>query len=247
MARCQPWALGTTSASANRRISLADRLEGLVEAGVADHAFPGFPDQSGEGGAVFPCVARGDQRFDGLVAKLRDLLGSEAEVGGAHDFALIHRDGAEDLIEILSEPDARQQLLSLAESAVLLHTVSVGRHFLDCFDIGRKPGQPVDGMLFSFDLAGAQLAVFAHPIAHGVDRATHEALGGEMGLAGKVVERQQAWLLQWAPLLRRSMRRHFRRCNASPRRAGREFGLARVALAAASGQNGADAGRVERG
>ena len=216
----------------------ADRLEGLVEAGVADHAFPRFPDQSGEGGAVFPRVAGGDQRLDGLVAKRRDLVGSEAEVGGAHDFALIHRDGAKDLIEIFSKPDARQQLFSLAESAVLLHTVGVGRHFLDGFDIGRKPGQPVDGMLFSFDLVGAQLAVFAHPVAHGVERAIQEALGGEVGLAGKVVERQQAWLLHWAPLLRRSMRRRFRRCNASPRTTGREFGLARVALAAASGQSG---------
>jgi hypothetical protein len=96
----------------------------------------------------------------------------------------------------------------------------------------------VDGMLFSFDLASAQLAVFAHPVAHGVERAIHEAVGGEVGLAGKVVERQQAWLLQWAPLLRRSMRRCFRRCNASPRARLREFGFAWVALAAASGQNG---------
>jgi hypothetical protein len=59
-----------------------------------------------------------------------------------------------------------------------------------------------------------------------------------VGLAGKVVEAQQAWLLQWAPLLRRSMRRHFCGCNASARTTGREIGLARVALAAASGQNG---------
>ena len=216
----------------------ADCLEGLVEAGVADHAFPCFPDQSGEGGAVFPRVAGGDQRLDRLVTKRRDLVGSEAEVGEAHEFALIHRDGAEDLIEIFPKPDARQQLFGLAESAVLLHTVGVGRHFLDCFDIGGKPGQPVDGMLFSFNLVSAQLAVFAHPVAHRVERAVQQALGGEMGVAGKVVERQQAWLLRWAPLLRRSMRRHFRGCNASPRARGREFGLLRVALAAASGQNG---------
>ena len=68
------------------------------------------------------------------------LLGGEAEVGGAHDFALVHRDGGKDLIEIVSKPNARQQLFSLAELAVLLHTVGVGRHFLDRFDIGRKPG-----------------------------------------------------------------------------------------------------------
>src|SRR5580704_2586104 len=99
----------------------ADRLEGLIEAGVAKHALLRFTDQSGEGGAVFPIVARRDQRLDGLAAKLRDLAGSEAEVGGAHEFALIHRDGAKDLVEIFSKPDARQQLFSLAESAVFLH------------------------------------------------------------------------------------------------------------------------------
>jgi hypothetical protein len=93
-------------------------------------------------------------------------------------------------------------------------------------------------MLFSFDLVSAQPAVCGHPVAHRAEGAIHEALGGEVGSGGKVFERQQAWLLQWAPLLRRSMRRHFCWRNASPRTRGDEFGLARVALAAASGQNG---------
>ena len=47
----------------------ADRLEGLIKAGVADHALARFRDQSGEGGAVFPRVARGDQGGDGVVAE----------------------------------------------------------------------------------------------------------------------------------------------------------------------------------
>ena len=98
----------------------ADRLEGLVEARVANRAFARLRDQRGQGGAVFPRVARGDQGLDGLVAKGRDLLGREAEVGGAHDFALVHRDGAEDLGEIFAKPNARQELFSLAESALLL-------------------------------------------------------------------------------------------------------------------------------
>ena len=52
----------------------ADRLEGLVKAGVADRAFPRLRDQGGEGGAVFAGVALGDQGLDGLVAKRRDVL-----------------------------------------------------------------------------------------------------------------------------------------------------------------------------
>ena len=167
MARCQPWACGHDLGVGEAAHLAADRLEGLVKAGVADRAFPRFPDQSGEGGAVFPRIAGGDQGLDGLVAKRRDLSRPEAEVGEAHDFALIHRDGAEDLGEIFAKPNARQQLFGLAEAAVLLHAVGVGRHFLDRFDIGREPRQPVDGVLFGLYLVGAELAVFAHPFAHG--------------------------------------------------------------------------------
>ena len=145
----------------------ADRLEGFVKARIADQAFPRLRDQSGEGGAVFPRVAGGDQGLDGLVAKGRDLSRLEAEVGETDDFALIHWDGAKDLGEIFSQPNARQELFSLAESAVLLRTIGIGRHFLDCFDIGRKPRQPVDGVLFGLYPIGAELAVFAHPFAHG--------------------------------------------------------------------------------
>ena len=53
----------------------ADRLEGLVEAGVADRAFTRFADERCEGGAVFAGVAGGDQRLDHFGAKRRDLVG----------------------------------------------------------------------------------------------------------------------------------------------------------------------------
>src|SRR5580692_2631482 len=94
----------------------ADRLEGLVKARIADCAFPRLTDQSGEGGAVFPCVPGGDQGLDGLVAKGRDLVWLKAEVGKAYDFALVHRDGAEDLGEIFAKPNARQELFGVPEA-----------------------------------------------------------------------------------------------------------------------------------
>ena len=56
----------------------------------------------------------------------------------------------------------------LAEAALLAHAPRVGGHFLDRLDIGREPGEAVGGMLLGFDLGGAELAVFAHPFAHGV-------------------------------------------------------------------------------
>ena len=58
----------------------------------------------------------------------------------------------------------------------------------------------MDGVLFGFDLAGARLAVFAHPGAHGVKRAIHEALGGEMGFIGEVVESHGSRLCSGWPI-----------------------------------------------
>ena len=59
----------------------ADRLEGVVETGIADRAFPRLADQGGEGGAIFAGIARGDQGLDDFVAKGRNVLRREAEVG----------------------------------------------------------------------------------------------------------------------------------------------------------------------
>ncbi len=172
----------------------ANRLEGLIKTGVADRAFLRLRDQSGKGGAVFAGGAVGDQPVDDRVAKGRDVLGPEAEVGKAQDFALIHRDAVEHLGEIFAKPDAGQQQLGLAETALLAHALSVCRHFLDRFDIGREPRQPMDGVLFGLHLVGAQLAVVAHPVADGVERAIQKPLGGEMSLMGEVVERHGARL-----------------------------------------------------
>ena len=174
----------------------ADRLESLVEAGVADRALARFANQRGEGGAVLARVAGGDQGLDDSSPERRDLVGRKAEVGEAHDLALVHRDAAENLGEIFAQAHARHELFGLPEAAFLAHPPRVGRHFLDRFDIGRKPREAVGGVLIGLDPGGAELAVFAHPFAHGGQRAIHEPLGGELGLMGEVVERHGASLLQ---------------------------------------------------
>ena len=89
----------------------------------------------------------------------------EAEVGEADDFALVHRDAAEDLGEIFAEADPGEQLLGRAEAALLVHAPGVGGHFLDRLDVGREPGEAVDGVLLGLDLGGAELAVRADPLA----------------------------------------------------------------------------------
>ena len=83
----------------------------------------------GEGGAVFAGSASGDQTLDDLVAKRRDVLRPEAEVGQAQHFALIHRDAAEHLGEIFAKPDTRKELLGLAESSLLAHALRIWRYF----------------------------------------------------------------------------------------------------------------------
>ena len=170
-------------------------------------------------------------------------MGLEAEVGEADDFALVHRDGAEDLGEIFPQPNARQELFGLAEAAVLLHALRVSRHFLDRFDIGRKPRQPVDGVLFGLDLVGAQLAVFAHPLAHGVD-----ARNPSGPAAAKWAWRARSSSVTGSPLFEMGGDCCAAACVANCAVAMRllaswrwDFGLARVALGAAPGQNGRSA------
>ena len=137
----------------------------------------------------------------------------QAEVGQADDLALVHRDAAENLGEIFAESDADQQFLGWAEAALFVHAAEIGRHFLDRLDVGRKPGEAVDGVLLGFDLGGAELAVGADPLAHGGHRAFQQALGGELGLTGEVVERQWTFSL-WRCCGAQCLRRRSC-CNAS--------------------------------
>ena len=153
-------------------------------------------DQIGERGAVVGRVAGPDQRLDHrLVAERLDVGFAQAEVGEADDLALVHRDAAEDLGEIFAKADAGHQLLGRAEAALLVHAARVGGHLLDRLDVGGEPGESVGGVLLRLDLGGAELAVRADPLAHGGHGAFEQALGGELGLAGEIVERHGAFLL----------------------------------------------------
>jgi hypothetical protein len=49
----------------------------------------------------------------------------------------------------------------------------------------------VSGVLLRLDFGGAELPVRADPLAHGRDGAFQQALGGELGLAGEIVERHE--------------------------------------------------------
>ncbi len=92
------------------------RLEGFVQPGIADGALGRLGDPRGEARARLDRGARLDQLRDGAPAQRGDHGFRQAEIGEADDLALVHRDAAENLREIFAQPDARQQLLGLAES-----------------------------------------------------------------------------------------------------------------------------------
>ena len=104
MARCQSCACGHDFGVGEAAHFDADRFEGLVEAGVADRAVMRRGDQRRQ---PRPRFTRFPWRsaFRRPPSRRGDLRGGEAEVGEADDFALVHRDAAEDLGEIFAEPD----------------------------------------------------------------------------------------------------------------------------------------------
>ena len=168
----------------------ANRLKCLIEAGIANCALVRVLDLGCERRAVVRGVAGPDQCLDDrLVPERFDVGFIEAEVGKADDLALVHGNAAEYLGEIFAKPDPREQLLGLAESALLVHPAGVGRHFFDRLHVGGEPGEAVNGMLLGLDLRGVEPACYAHSLAHCGDGAIQEPLGGKLGLAGKVVER----------------------------------------------------------
>ena len=111
------------------RDRLLRRRSGAFRARIASSVSsrPGSPiapvvrvlDSGCERRAVVRGVAGPDQRLDDRPLPERAMIGFvEAEIGEADDFALVHRNAAENLRQIFAKPDPRQQLLGLAEPAL---------------------------------------------------------------------------------------------------------------------------------
>ena len=82
----------------------ADRLQRLVEAGVAERAVR-VGCRSARRAAAWRRVAAGDQPLDGVAAMARDRLPRRGRAPEPHDLALAHRDAAEDLRQIFADAD----------------------------------------------------------------------------------------------------------------------------------------------
>ncbi len=123
----------------------------------------------------------GDQGLDGVRAVARHLLGLEAQRGRrAHHLALAHRDAAEELLQVLAEPDAHEERLGLAEAPLACEAGRVGAELDDRLGVGREPGEAVGGVLLGLEALRRQAAV-------GPDEAGAHAPGGIRGerLRGK--------------------------------------------------------------
>ncbi len=124
------------------------------------------------------------------VFQRRELAFFEPEFLEADDFALVHRDAAENLREIFAKADAGQQLFGLAEPAFAAQALGVGSELLDRLDVSREPGEAVGGVLLGFELARTQLAVDADALAQGGGGAGERGFGGMLRGAAEVLKLQ---------------------------------------------------------
>ncbi len=139
---------------------LADHAHGVVEAWLADeHRARVLRHVIGDSGAHLIGDAALDQRYDARRPERGDVFVRQAEVVGAHDLVLAHRDAADQLGQILGESGLQDQLLDLAE--LLLHSERTCpmRQLAQAFDVGREPGQPVRGTLLGIDQFAGDLSI----------------------------------------------------------------------------------------
>src|SRR5262249_9302872 len=128
---------------------VADRIERFVEIAVADGRLAAPAHQSDQPRpAVRPTRHQALERPSHAGGNRRR---GQPYVGGPHDLALTHRDTAENLAQILAEPDLGDQLLGLAEPAGKVQLVCPGRQLADGFDIGREPGEAMGGALLAIE------------------------------------------------------------------------------------------------
>ena len=114
----------------------------------------------------------------------------QAEIGKAHDLALVHRQAAKNLGEVFAEADLCDELLGLAKTPFFAHAQGVSGHLLDRLDVGREPRKAVGGVLLRFDFRRRKPAVDAELFPQVRRRAGENNFGGALGLGCEFVEVQ---------------------------------------------------------
>ena len=138
---------------------VADLLERIVEQAIADRRGRLRRHQLDQSGTVGRRIAGRDRRFERRRDPRRHLVGAKPDVAQAHDLALAHRNAAEDLGEILGDPDAHQQVFGLAEAAGVTCTHRVGGKLTHRLHIRGKPRKAMGGALLAVEHAGDGAAI----------------------------------------------------------------------------------------
>ena len=106
----------------------------------------------------------GDETRRIAVAQRRDLRFRQAEIGGADDFRLRHRDAAGELRQIFAERDPQDQRFRLAEFAGLVEARRPSPDLAQRLDIGRHPGEAVYRGLLAVDQRRVECAARRHKL-----------------------------------------------------------------------------------
>ncbi len=161
---------------------LAHGVEDVVEPAIADGGAAVVGHQCDQAGAILHRVAGGDELIRRAGEARGHRLGIEAEIGGADELALAHQDAAGHLRQELAGADAHQELLDIAEPALLAHPLRVSRELADRLDIGREPGEAVGGALLALDRVRIELAGNRDPFPDLVGGVGEQRIGGAPGL-----------------------------------------------------------------
>ncbi len=144
----------------------ADRLQRLVEAGIADAGEPWFWLNSSTSRARFSGVLP-----SAISVRAASVLGCgngflrEAERRQPDDLALAHRDAAEDLRGVFAGADPDRVILDGAVAVLGLQPLAIGLQLAQRHDIGGEPGEAVGGMLLGLEPRRRNLAVDQHHLA----------------------------------------------------------------------------------
>ena len=68
--------------------------------------------------------------------------------------------------EIFAEPDAHDEVFSLAETSGVAHPLGIGGELAHGLDIGREPGEPMGRPLLAIEQAVDEQALDRHAVAH---------------------------------------------------------------------------------
>ena len=155
---------------------IADRLQGLIQATGLQRGPAARLVQQFDDAGLDRLAGSGAQP----ICDRREATHIDAQLRRPEHLALVHRQPAGQLAEILVRQQLRRQRLGLAQPPLARQGARPIRRLAQGLGIGRHPGQAVGGVLFSVQRAAVQSAVRGDAQTHRLGQlaAQRLALGG---------------------------------------------------------------------